>query len=244
MYELSADFEDDRGSLNKEARYRRHTLKIFNKRREDFSSEHDYDDYLEEVEDIVFKLANDIDVEETKARVESYRRKNQDLIGQNQALRSEDERKAAESLARCERDRVARLSALRKSDAEREEEARRMRRELEREELQRASLGKEEAARLKRKKDRRLEKQQRALQKQAAVEATLHSKAPAVDTKPMFCRPAFPNPQPSAVEDDCLLLGLKVSRSTRGSAGGWRESTELHRALLEFSEALLFEANQ
>lgn len=243
MHEVSADFEDDRGSLNKEARYRRHTLKIFNRRREDFPSEHDYDNYLEEVEDIVFNLANDIDVDETKARVESYRRKNQDLIGQNQALRSEDERKAAETLARSERERVAKLSALRKCDAEREEEARRIRRELEREELQRASLGKEEAARLKRKKDRRLEKKQRALQKQAADEANLRLKAALVDTKPMFCRPAFPNPPPCAVEDESLQLGLKVSGSTRGIAGGWLESTELQRALLEFSEALRFEAD-
>lgn len=240
MDEVSADFEDDRGSLNKEARYRRHTLKIYNRRRDDFGSERDYDNYLEEIEDIVFNLANDIDVDETKARVESYRRKNQDLIGQNQALRSEDERKAAETLARSERERVAKLSALRKSDAQREEEVRRQRRELEVEELQLASLGEEEAARLKRRKGRKLEKKQRALQKQAADEADALAKATEVDMKPMFCRPTFPYPQPCVVDDDTILIMSEVAGSIRGTAGGWRHATELERALDEFSEALLF----
>lgn len=238
MAEASADFEDDRGALNKEARYRRHTLKIFNKRRDGFGTDQEFDNYLEEIEDIIFNLANDIDVEETKAKVEMYRRKNQELIGQNQALRSEEERKSAETLARSERERVAKLTALRKRDAEVEEEVRRKRRELELEEMQRVSLGEEEAAKLKRKKERKLEKEQRALQKQATEEADALAKAAEVDIKPMYCRPAFPNPPPQVVPAEPIAAGQTVSSMTRGAAGGWRKTTEMERANDEFLEAL------
>jgi CDK-activating kinase assembly factor MAT1 len=235
-----ADFEDDRALINKEARFRRHTLKVFNKRREDFSSDREFDDYLEMIEDIVFNLSNDVDVGETKARVEIYKRENQELIGQNQALRSEEERRGAETLARAERERVAKLTALRKRDAEIEEEARRKRRELELEEMQRVSLGEAEAARLKKKKERKLLKEQLQLEKQAAEEAAARAKAAEVDTRPMYCRPAFPCPPPQAVLSVPGDRATVFSTNTRGAAGGWRQATEMERAKQEFAEALRF----
>lgn len=243
----SADFEDDRGALNKEARYRRHTLKIYNKRRDDFDDDHHFDNYLEEVEDIVFNLANDIDVEETKAKVEMYRRKNQDVIGQNQALRSEEERRAAEFLARSERERVAALAALRKHDAELEEQARRERREVELEEMQRVALGAEEAARLKKKKDKQLARERRRQEKEEAEAAAARARAAEVDTKPMYFRPAFPNPPPRVIPesqpaDAAMGEATALHGGVRAAAGGWRPETEVERASREFNDALKFAA--
>lgn len=42
-----------------------------------------YNDYLEEVEEIVFNLVNDTDVQAMNARIEAYQRENQELIQRN-----------------------------------------------------------------------------------------------------------------------------------------------------------------
>lgn len=55
----------------------------YNKRREDFASDREYDDFLEEVEDITFNLLNDIDVEKTEARMREYTNKNSAAIAAN-----------------------------------------------------------------------------------------------------------------------------------------------------------------
>ena len=48
---------------------RKKITKIYNKRETDFTSLHDYNDYLEEIEVIVFSLANKVNEEETKRKV-------------------------------------------------------------------------------------------------------------------------------------------------------------------------------
>ena len=60
-----------------------HTDGSYNKRREDFASDRQYDDFLEEVEDITFNLLNDIDVEQTEARMREYTNKNSATIAAN-----------------------------------------------------------------------------------------------------------------------------------------------------------------
>lgn len=238
--EESADFEDDRSFLNKEARIRRHTLKFYNKRREDFKTGKDFDDYLEEIEDIISNLVHEIDVEVTKKKVDQYRRENQDLIGQNQARRVEEDRHTMEVLAHEERERLAKLAELRKVDAEIEEEARRKRRQEELEELQRVALGEKEAAKLKRKKDKREKKEKR---KQAAVElaaAEAKAKASEVDTRPMFFRPVFPNPQPRPLPMKDTAGRATSNAHSRAKAGGFHTETAEERAFLEFKQAMLF----
>eukprot|EP00241_Pyramimonas_parkeae_P009503 CAMPEP_0114248902 /NCGR_PEP_ID=MMETSP0058-20121206/13831_1 /TAXON_ID=36894 /ORGANISM="Pyramimonas parkeae, CCMP726" /LENGTH=125 /DNA_ID=CAMNT_0001362361 /DNA_START=368 /DNA_END=745 /DNA_ORIENTATION=+ len=52
----------------------------------------EYNNFLEEVEDIVYNLVEGIDVEATEARVTKYRRGNEDQIAATQARKMEEER--------------------------------------------------------------------------------------------------------------------------------------------------------
>ena len=69
-------FED--AFVEREVDVRKKIVKIFNKREEDFSDFQDplraYNDYLEDVEVIIFNLVNKVDVEATRKRVDKYKR--------------------------------------------------------------------------------------------------------------------------------------------------------------------------
>ncbi|WWD21199.1 CDK-activating kinase assembly factor MAT1 [Kwoniella shandongensis] len=116
-------FEDLK--VEKEVAVRRRMAENFNKRREDFGSDKEYDDYLEEVEDLTFNLLNDIDLEKTEARIAQFAKQNKALIVANQ------EKTALEAMSQAERDDVerrAREERMRMVEeaerVEREEEAR------------------------------------------------------------------------------------------------------------------------
>ncbi|KAH8041127.1 hypothetical protein HPB51_013787 [Rhipicephalus microplus] len=57
----------------------------YNKREEDFETLRAYNDYLEEVETIIYNLANEIDVEATRRKVEQYKRENKAQIQKGKA---------------------------------------------------------------------------------------------------------------------------------------------------------------
>jgi hypothetical protein len=58
---------------------------LFNKTEADFGDDLDaYKDYEEMVEDIIYNLVQEIDVPETKAKIEKYKKENSDLIARNQ----------------------------------------------------------------------------------------------------------------------------------------------------------------
>ncbi|XP_070576779.1 CDK-activating kinase assembly factor MAT1-like [Ptychodera flava] len=82
-------FED--AVVEKEVDIRKRILKDFNKKEEDFATLREYNDYLEEVETIIYNLANGIDVEASKRKVEEYRRANKDSIVKNKGKLSKDE---------------------------------------------------------------------------------------------------------------------------------------------------------
>ncbi|KAJ3349698.1 TFIIH/NER complex subunit [Allomyces javanicus] len=71
--------------VDKEVRERRRALRVFNKRREDFASLREYNDFLEMVEDVVFNLVHDVDVEATMERMRKFQRENHDQIAINTA---------------------------------------------------------------------------------------------------------------------------------------------------------------
>lgn len=48
----------------------------------------EYNDYLEEIEDIIYNLVNNIDIEETKKKISEYKQKNQHQIALNQVKES------------------------------------------------------------------------------------------------------------------------------------------------------------
>ncbi|KAF7662632.1 hypothetical protein LDENG_00231110 [Lucifuga dentata] len=89
-------FEDP--AVDKEVEIRKKVLKIYNKRDFDFSSLREYNDYLEQVEDIVYNLTNNIDVEDTKQKMEQYQRENRDLIQRNKAKLTREQEELEELL--------------------------------------------------------------------------------------------------------------------------------------------------
>ncbi|KAL1115287.1 hypothetical protein AAG570_007318 [Ranatra chinensis] len=74
-------FEDP--AVEKEVDIRKKVLRDYNKKQEDFSSLSAYNDYLEEIEDIIYNLVNGIDVLETNRRIEQYKRENREAILKN-----------------------------------------------------------------------------------------------------------------------------------------------------------------
>ncbi|KAG6333984.1 hypothetical protein ID866_5107 [Astraeus odoratus] len=117
-------------TVEKEVAVRRRIAKEFNKRREDFPDLRSYNDYLEEVEDVTFNLIHEINIPETEARIEAYRRENAALIELNVRR---DEQYAQELREQEEQDRIEREQ--RALEARRQEELERVEKEKGRREI-------------------------------------------------------------------------------------------------------------
>ncbi|KAF4532267.1 hypothetical protein B566_EDAN007239 [Ephemera danica] len=89
-------FEDSR--VEKEVDIRRRVLRDFNKREEDFATLREYNDYLEEVESIIYNLTNDIEIVATNQRIEQFKRDNREVIARNKARLGRDELELEELL--------------------------------------------------------------------------------------------------------------------------------------------------
>lgn len=76
-------FEDP--MVEKEIDIRKRVLKDYNKKEEDFATLREYNDYLEEIETIIYNLTNNIDVVGTNKRIEQYKKDNKELIMKNKA---------------------------------------------------------------------------------------------------------------------------------------------------------------
>ena len=86
--------------VEKECRIRKRLAKIFCRQQDDFESLRAYNDYLEEVEELVFNLVNDVDVQQMEAKLEAYRVANQEQIRKNlNRLDEEEELLKQEKLA-------------------------------------------------------------------------------------------------------------------------------------------------
>lgn len=77
-------------SFSKEMTIRRKINSIFNKREEDFPSLKEYNDYLEEVEDMTFNLIEGIDVATIEAKIAQYKEENAEQIMVAQARKAEE----------------------------------------------------------------------------------------------------------------------------------------------------------
>uniref|UniRef100_H3DIY7 MNAT1 component of CDK activating kinase n=1 Tax=Tetraodon nigroviridis TaxID=99883 RepID=H3DIY7_TETNG len=91
-------FEDP--AVDKEVEIRKKVLKIYNKRDVDFSSLREYNDYLVASggHSLVYNLTNNIDVENTKVRMEQYQRDNRDVIQRNKAKLTREQEELEELL--------------------------------------------------------------------------------------------------------------------------------------------------
>lgn len=76
-------FEDPK--VEKEVEIRKRVLRDYNKKLEDFPTPREYDDYLEEIETIVYNLTNNIDIVQTNKRIEQYKRENRENILKNKS---------------------------------------------------------------------------------------------------------------------------------------------------------------
>ncbi|KAF8733065.1 hypothetical protein HU200_015426 [Digitaria exilis] len=74
----------------KEMTIRRRIARIFNKTQDHFPTLKDYNDYLEEVEDMTFNLIEGIDVEAIEAKIARYEEENAEQIFLSRAKRAED----------------------------------------------------------------------------------------------------------------------------------------------------------
>ncbi|KAI3383883.1 hypothetical protein SNEBB_008835 [Seison nebaliae] len=77
--------------IDKELLIRNKMMNIFNKLPHNFESVDDYNDYLEMVEDYVYNLTYNIDVDETNKNIIKYREENKKVIKENRNLRKKEE---------------------------------------------------------------------------------------------------------------------------------------------------------
>ncbi|XP_075049632.1 CDK-activating kinase assembly factor MAT1 [Mixophyes fleayi] len=89
-------FEDP--TIDKEVEIRKRILKIYNKREEEFPSLRAYNDFLEEIEEIVFNMTNNVDLEDTKRKIDMYQKENKDTIQRNKAKLTREQDELVEAL--------------------------------------------------------------------------------------------------------------------------------------------------
>lgn len=115
-------FEDI--GVEKEVNVRQRVYKTFNKREQDFDTLEEYNNYLEELEVIVFNLVYGIDVEETESNLQSYEQANRNAILAN-AIRQRQEDEQFEEFQRLESDRKKQAYELAVQEAQEADETKR-----------------------------------------------------------------------------------------------------------------------
>lgn len=89
-------FEDP--MVEKEVDIRRRILKDYNKKEDDFATLLEYNDYLEEIEDLIYNLCNNIDFLNTNKRIEQYKKDNREVIMKNKSRLGREEYELEELL--------------------------------------------------------------------------------------------------------------------------------------------------
>ncbi|KAK9502588.1 hypothetical protein O3M35_011334 [Rhynocoris fuscipes] len=109
-------FEDP--VIEKEVDIRKRILRDYNKKEEDFATLEEYNDYLEEVEEIVFNLTNGINVFETNRRIDQYKKENREQILKNKMKLGKGEIELEELLEVEKQIGQERMSDLAREEAE------------------------------------------------------------------------------------------------------------------------------
>jgi CDK-activating kinase assembly factor MAT1 len=120
-------FEDT--GVEREVDVRQRVKKTFNKTQQNFDSLMDYNNYLEEVETIIFNVVNGVDVEETERKLAAYELANRNLIKANM-LRQKQEEDMQEELRVLEKERRRKVNQLTR---ELDDEERRIKQQAEQE---------------------------------------------------------------------------------------------------------------
>uniref|UniRef100_A0A1B0BHL2 CDK-activating kinase assembly factor MAT1 n=1 Tax=Glossina palpalis gambiensis TaxID=67801 RepID=A0A1B0BHL2_9MUSC len=120
-------FEDP--MVEKEVDIRKRILRDYNKKEDDFASPQEYNDYLEEIETIVYNLCNNIDVIGTNKRIEQYKKENREFIQRNKTRMGREEFELEEVLElekaqdECRKQELLALETEQKKKKAREKEA-------------------------------------------------------------------------------------------------------------------------
>lgn len=89
----------------KDTSWRRRVLKVFNKIQSDFGSLAEFNDYLEEKEDIIFSIVNEeANAEDAKSKIRAYEEANKAEIVIRQSQRADEERSIQDRIAAEQRD--------------------------------------------------------------------------------------------------------------------------------------------
>jgi CDK-activating kinase assembly factor MAT1 len=97
--------------VEKEVQIRKKVGNFFIKRLEDFPDLKSYNDYLEEAEDIIFKMINNVDVQETSEKIDRFRLENKDIIAANLAKQASEDKAISNQLAREKKEKMLRKEA-------------------------------------------------------------------------------------------------------------------------------------
>jgi CDK-activating kinase assembly factor MAT1 len=108
--------------LEREMDIRKDLANVFNRREDEFESNRTYNDYLNDVEDITFKLINNIEVEQTKKKLEAYKQENLDSISRNKKIdRVYTEQQKQRLQDQQRQSELSRLAAFNEAQEERKE---------------------------------------------------------------------------------------------------------------------------
>jgi len=103
----------------KDTNWRRRVLKVYNKVESDFVNLLDYNNYLEEVEDIIFSIVNEEpNAEEAKAKVKQYEELHKSQIVIRQSQRADEERCIADRIAAEQREKKQKEREFREEEFE------------------------------------------------------------------------------------------------------------------------------
>ncbi|XP_054278148.1 CDK-activating kinase assembly factor MAT1-like isoform X2 [Macrosteles quadrilineatus] len=89
-------FEDS--GVEKEVEIRKRVLRDYNKKEDDFATLREYNDYLEEIETIIYNLVNNQNVQEMNRKIDQYKKDNRDIILKNKIKIGKEELELEELL--------------------------------------------------------------------------------------------------------------------------------------------------
>ena len=116
--------------IEREVDVRRRVAGVFNRREDEFESLRDWNNYLEEVENLTWNLLQGVDVKETEKRLDAYRRQNEAEIKQNAALESQRTATAEARLAAQKEDARFRREAARNEELDERREKEESKKEI------------------------------------------------------------------------------------------------------------------
>eukprot|EP00026_Physarum_polycephalum_P013099 Phypoly_transcript_13469.p1 GENE.Phypoly_transcript_13469~~Phypoly_transcript_13469.p1 ORF type:complete len:333 (+),score=89.59 Phypoly_transcript_13469:109-999(+) len=227
----------DDSVLQKESAIRKKILNIYNKRKEDFQNLTEYNDYLEMVEDIIFNLITNTDVEATNERVKKYQAENQQNIFYNQSKKASEDRLI--KLQILEEDKKIQERKKKHILEDQEEAKKRLQDRLDMIHAQADKKGQKGKPAAKKKEEKKETPAAPEVPAQNPMQYRPSAPGVAAQTTAVPAQPALPAQPLSSAKP---IPSAHVDMRARERAGGYREEYIKRRALEEAFDALLIVA--